>query len=202
MYKNLLKVIHASKNPFEVAWNVSRHGFFTNFNDTKVIVGKQDIFAVVDGKRRLKKFRDNLDLFEKYKPAKQHNSMSFYSISSFLYMNKNFFVELFSTGTASLSEGGFFQRWSKYYWTVKPQMSSYVVFKKMSEERNATSDGRNDRRDAEPTTLEQVRVLFVIYLGMLLVSTTVFLKEFKHTLNILVWDGWRWIGSLVKKCTC
>lgn len=183
-----MDAVHFSSQPnFRLAKNLSTFGFIWNDTGARFIVGKQGIFAVVDETKTLSLFRQNLHLFGKYKPARAHNSMNFYGMQSVWTVSKNFFAGIFTAGLTSLVERGVYGKWDADY-EASIQKEDFKEFEKMGNETNSKIQ-TNNTCEPEATTLEQVTVPFVIYLGMSLVSIAVFIVEFKHTFKIWLCDG-------------
>lgn len=158
-------------------------------------MGKNQIFAVVDYSVAFQLFRRNLAHFGKYKPAVDHNSMDFYTMRCVWFVGKNFFANNFVSGLTSMVEGGIYQRWGVNYWIKRLQMRDLIVFREMKKSGNHSIGTENNEEDAEATTLVQVTVPFLLYIGAILGSVAIFLKEF-DVLGYLV----RLIGSWFKFC--
>lgn len=187
-YNRLRNVAHFPSNfPLIVAQNLSTQGFVLYPNATKVSVGTLGLFAVVEGFNYFKLFGKCVTLFGKYKPSRSHNSMSFFTLRAFWIVRKNFFANIFATGLTSLVESGIYQRWKKHARITKLEMIFIAVFREMQASSNESMD--SGWRDAgyEPTSLEQVTVPLVIFLGMLLGSLAVFGVELYLKFRVLLW---------------
>lgn len=106
-------------------------------------------------------------------------------------MRRNFFTDIFAMGLTSFVELGIYGRWHRNYW-LKSEMASQLDLGKVNKFRNTSLEPYHDRgKDVGPeaTTLEQVTIPFVIYLSMALAALTVFIKECKHDLNIILRSG-------------
>lgn len=173
-YRRIAAEVHLTfRTPIGVAWELFTSGFITSFQGNEVVVGKQDVFAVIDHEYNFKLFRHSLALFGKYKPAKPHPSMGFYTMWNFWFMDNNFFANVFVPGFISLVESGIYGRWFKNSYIAKPQLVTNVLFNEIRESISA----RGNDGDAEATTLLQVWVAFVLFLAMLLASLAAFVKE-------------------------
>lgn len=125
-------VVFTTNYIFVVAKQFSTRGFVLDSNNTKIAVGNDGMFAVVDDSDDFKTFHYVLTLFGKYKKAKLHNSVaSFYTMRTFWVLQKNFFTNIFSTGLSSLVETGIYQRWTANVWINRPQLQSYGQFREM-----------------------------------------------------------------------
>lgn len=174
-YSNLLNdVILASDFIFNVAKNISATDTIWNSNGTQVVLEKQGIFSLIDHSDYLKLFHHSLALFGKYKPAKAHNAMNLYTLRNVWHVQKNFFANIFLTGLISLVESGIYERWEKNGNIQRIYLDSYFAFRGINNE-----SYKINGEDTEATTLGQVRVPFVLYLGMSLASLVVFLIEYK-----------------------
>lgn len=189
MYKLLQTGVHfSSLGPLLTAISLSELGFISKSNPTDFLGEKTAIFAVIDHSDNLKQFRHDLALFGKYKPAKAHNVMSFYTMRTFWLVRTSFFANIFSTGLTSLVEAGIYQRWEWNARVAQPRMTSYAAVLKIRKGSDPDKIVENVG-DAEATTLTQVRIPFVIYLGMILGSIAVFLYEFRNILKAFVKAG-------------
>lgn len=174
MFSKLGNVVHfVFGTEFQVARNLSLHGFLRSTNNTR-ISGETGVFAVIDYSDVLKLFTGSCGLFRKYKQAAAHNSMSFYTMQGIWLVQKNFVTNIFARGVASLVEAGVYGRWRDNGIIAKERMSSYLQFREQSKESVVFNDN-----DAEATAIDQVRVPFVLYLGLLGAAGAVFLKEIK-----------------------
>lgn len=137
--------------------------------------GNDGIFAVVDYSDTFTRFCQCLELFRKYKLAKGHSSMSFYTMQTFWFVERNFFTNIFARGLASLVENGIYGRWGRNVKIERRQMEYYVQFREEDVGRNK-SVGANS---AEATTLDQVRVVFVLWFGLSVAAAAIFMVECK-----------------------
>lgn len=169
----------ASGNVIQVVKNLSSFGIIWSSKGTKVVLGKEGLFAVVDNAVALNLFRQNLALFLKYKPATGHNLMSFYTQRNLWLVQNNFLENNFVSGLTTLVEGGLFQRWDINYRIVRLRLRGLVAFREMRKCGSQSIETGLNKRNAEATTLEQVTVPLDLYLGMVLASVCVFLKEFR-----------------------
>lgn len=160
---------------FEVAKNLSTYGFIGGARNPEMI-------ALVDSSDYFMSFRKSLTLFERYKPSSQHHAMHFYIHRSLWFVEKNVFAKIFITGLTCLAEGGIMQRWVSNVRVAKVEMKAYVAFKEMKKLKLNSVE----RQSAQPTTLKQVRVPFVLQFGMLFGSMGIFVYEIRLNFKILL----------------
>lgn len=177
-YRGLLNAYFLTHYPIYIAKNISSHGCIWTSNQSKVALGKNEIFAVVDYLRIFKQFGSTLTLFRKYKPANPHKSMSFYTSRTVWLVKKNFFTNIFATGLSYLVESGIYQRWDTNRWIESYQMQTLIQFRRINKQANKSIETA-ELTGAEATTNEEVRVPFVLFLGMHLGSLVIFIGEFK-----------------------
>lgn len=82
-------------------------------------------------------------------------------------------------------ESGIYQRWFENANIARSQIAAYVSFKEIDKTSNSSVKTGSYVEEPEATTLKQVRVPFVLYLGMLLTCLVTFIKEFKFTIKTL-----------------
>lgn len=182
-YTKVLNLVHyESSSPFKVGWNLSTSAITWNSNTTRFVAGNGTIIAVVDHSDILEPLRHCLLLFGKYKPARVHNFMNFYTMRSIWFVKNNFFVDILAPGLTSLVEGGIYQRWSRNTWVTVPQLVFTAAFRNMNK-RTSTAIKRKPS-DEEATTLEQVGVPLNLFLGMVLAALVLFIKEVKVPLKM------------------
>lgn len=187
MFNHLSKIIRFSSDPpFYIAWDLSNSGFLRTQNRTRVFLRKTTIFGVVDNFFILNQFRQSLALFGKYKPAKGHSSMSFYTSREVWFVQRNFFMEIFATGLTSLVESGIYERWHDNYVRGRYQLAAYARFREIKKGVNNSIKTDAYATDGQPATLEQVGVPLALYLGMVLGSMMVFMYESKLRVKVLM----------------
>lgn len=193
MYSRLHNVVRTAANSSHktVSDLTYAHSVVWYSNQSEVVVGKGGMFAVVDSTPRLKPFRQMLSLFGKFKPAKPHNSMSFFTARIVWYVDKNFFAGIFVTGLKSMIESGIYEWWYENGYIQKPLLEYCASFKKKYKRHHKLIGD-----EFEATTIEQVRVPVNLLLGMLLGSLAVFLYETRCRLQALV----RWTVARVSNC--
>lgn len=186
MYHRLQKEIRFAALPdFPVAANLSIHGFLWDCNTTKFTPGKDGVFAVVDNVNNFKLLETSFGFFGKFKPARAHTSGNFYTSQSVWIVGRNLFANIFATGLTSLVESGIYGRWVDNAYIAKIRMESYVTFRKIKKE---IIDVPANDGGAQATTLEQVKVPFVLYADMALGSLIVFSQELKLGLQLFLRD--------------
>lgn len=181
MYVRLGNAVHFTTSIFPVAFNISSRGVFRNSKGSEVFLGNQRAFAVVDAKVEITLFERYLSLFGKYKLARTHSALSFYTTRSYYIMFKNFFADIFNTGFTSLVESGIYGRWLTNYRFARFYKESDLGSKEINESLDLLNG-----EDVEATTVKHVTVPFVIYLGMILASVAIFVVEFIHSIEMLL----------------
>lgn len=181
MYSRLKNVVRTALNSsHDIVSDFSTYVIMWYSDQSEVVVGKQGMFAVVDSSCNLKPFGHMLALFGKYKSARPHNSMSFFTGRIYWYVQNNFFVNLFATGLSSMIESGIYGWWYKNGNIQKPLLQYYASYGKIYKGQSQLIG-----TEFEATTLELVSGPMHLYLGMLLISLAVFLYEFRCTLKTL-----------------
>lgn len=179
MLQRLQNATHfTAKSMFEIATNLLTYGAVWNSDGTKVVVEKQGIIALVDSDFFIKQFGQSLAVFGKYKSALGSKAMSFHTARSVWLAKTNFYANIFASGLTSLFESGIYVLWFQHHFITRGELLFIIGMRR--DEIIEIPQGE------EATTLEQVLVVFVIYLSMALVSFTVFLVEFRARAKILL----------------
>lgn len=186
LYQRLRNCLHfVFDDNFVAVWKIF-FGYFTSANGTRVGIQNDAMFAAVDHSDTLKVFGYRIALYMRFKSAVQPKARSFYTMRMFWMIKTNFFAKIFAQGLTHLVEGGIYQKWYKHYSVVEHEGILRIQFNQILKNENVSIAGE----DAEATTVEQVRVPFVLYLGMSLGSAAVFMQEIKHILKRLMQNAY------------
>lgn len=109
---------------------LTTRGLFKNWNGTN--------FGAIDGAVDITIFREAA-LLGKYKPAKHHNSPSFYTSREVYIIKKNFFADIFAQGLLSLVETGIHERWRTNGYIASQRMEFYAKVGKIRKQSNTCS---------------------------------------------------------------